>query len=321
MIIIIILGVAAAILTAGFYAGLETAAYRTSQVRLRYLAESGDRIANTATILMKNMPGFITVTLIGHNLAVYAATFLITREFETLHIREAELFATAILAPICFVFAETTPKQLACTMADSYMLQSTRIVLCSRIVFAPINLILNGISKILHAVLVHFNAASLAHTGRNRLIEYLKASVAEGVLTDRQQQITQRIMEIEELTVGELMIPMARVFNVSEEDNCRTAAEKMIAADFHRAMLTNRSGDASGTFVTLFDIMSNPATLDQPATCFAREALRINQRTSIAKALHRMKATHAPLALVTGKGNRIVGLVAGPMLLNHIVRR
>jgi len=316
----VLIAAGCAILLAGFYSATETAAYRASPVRLRHLAESGDPLATATLHLLGDMARLVTTTLIGHNLAVHLATFLLTRHFEDpLGFSHAEIWATACLTPICFLFGEVLPKRLAHALADRMALASTRVCRLSWLCFYPLGITLELVIRSLRRLLIRFGVRSTQPAGRTRLMEQLEAGAAEALLSESQHQMAQRILAIEALRIGEIMIPLERAVLVREDMPCREAADLIARAGLRRAPLTDRTGQPTGQKVTLNCILRNPASLDQPVTQLARPLLSLDANVSVARALHRLKADHARIALVTGKAGSPVGVVTASDLLSRVV--
>ena len=224
--VLLLIAVAAGILLAGTYAGLETAVYRASRVRLQFLIEEGDSSAAQALDLVSQQDTVVTNTLIGHNAAVYAATFLLTAHYEGLHYPHAEFLATISLTPFCFILAEILPKRIAHFMPNDYVLTTSRIARWSMVIFLPLGWLLGGIGLSLQKLLKNMGYQSPDVSGRAGLLEYLEASVAEDILSQNQHQMLRRILDIQEMNVREVMIP--RIAPISPQLILCFIAEKVL---------------------------------------------------------------------------------------------
>jgi len=298
---------------------METAAYGASSVRLLHLAAKGDARAAGAMKLINAIPRLVTATLIGQNMAVYAGTFLLTRQLEESGLHDAEAWATLALTPAFFIFAETLPKRIAHAVPNRYTLTGSRIMLVSCRLFAPIGLALGAAGAVARLLLKKFGLHSQMATGRLRLLESLEAGAADGILTEEQRQIAFRIMEAEKLRVGDVTIPLTQAFTLPEDCSCREAAEKMLAASWRRASLVDKAGNLTGRKVTLNYIMKHPASLDQPVSQLSSDMASLNQNMLLGRALRKMREERRRVAIVTGKSGLPVGIVTVSDMLSRIV--
>jgi putative hemolysin len=318
-VLLILLGTGCAVLLAGLYSGMETASYSASRTRLNALRAEGDTRAERTLTLLNDLARLVTTTLIGHNLSVYISTFLLTRFLEERRAPDAEAWATLILTPVCLVFAEVLPKRLAHGRPNDFLVHTVQTLDVSRRVFLPLGAFLGAISWLLHRLVDRWGGISKPMEGRTRLIEYLEASHAEGLLTEQQHRIAQRIMSIQEQTVRRVMIPFPQAFAVREDQPCGEAARAMLEANHNRAPLLDRSGRPVARIVALNHILRAPGSLDQAVSSVAIDGLALDANTSISKALRRMQEEGVRLALVSGRGNAPIGVLRLSDLLSTIV--
>ncbi len=112
-----LIAIALYLAAAGFFAGIETGFYSVSSLRLRLRLRSGRRDAAVLRSLLERLDETVVTTLIGTNIALYAATAVATQLW-TAH-NHAELWATLSMTPLIFVFSEMFPKDLFRNKADS----------------------------------------------------------------------------------------------------------------------------------------------------------------------------------------------------------
>ncbi len=314
-----LLGVSGSIAMAGYYSALETAAYGASEVRLRLRQSAGESRAGLALALLNSLPVLITTTLIGHNLAVYIGTSLLTGRLEESHWPDAEFWATLILTPFCFIFAETLPKRLAHSVPNRYMIAGAQAGVFSRAAFRPLSLLLGAFSQGLRGLLARLGLEPGAPDGRRQLIEQIEACAAEGLLSTSQQRMAEKIIALEETVVGTIMISAGQAFCLREDDTCGQAARTLLENEYKQAVIVDRSGRLLPKYVTFNAIMRRPGCLDQPVLAISRDALLIDARTGLLRALAVLKQERQRLAVVTGKAGAPVGVITISRLLGAIV--
>src|SRR3989338_3628717 len=105
----------------GFFAGSEMAYLSCNKLKLRHLADEGDRKANIVMRFHQDPKRFLTTILIGTNLAHVTIAGLVTYILEErFHLNE-EWIITLILAPLIIIFGETIPKDWFRHKADDFI--------------------------------------------------------------------------------------------------------------------------------------------------------------------------------------------------------
>ncbi|MBN2711114.1 MAG: DUF21 domain-containing protein [Planctomycetes bacterium] len=320
IIAVVIMGVVFSIVLSGFFSGFETAIYRASPLRMRALADSGDHRASVGLTMIEQVAAVVTTTLIGNNLAVYMATYILTSYFErTEVVSDAEMWATVVLTPLCFIFAETLPKRMANMQPDTYLLAGTRVAYLSQKIFYPLGFVLGAFGKGLRNILIRMGYKPARISARARLLEYFEASVAEELLSDGQHQMMQKILSIQEQSLRSVMVPLQKAFTINEDETCASAARKMFDSGRHRAPLTDRSGQLTGRLITFNDILRTPNCSEQPVNQISRPMMSLDANTKMSKAMHKMRLNSERMAIVRGKGNQPIGLTTVSDLLSRIV--
>src|SRR3990167_9779044 len=92
------------------FAGMEMAYLSCNKLKLRHLADEGNKNGILAMAFHREPKRFLTTVLIGNNLTHVSMTSLATYLLgEKMHITN-EWVIVAIIAPFIIIFAETVPK-------------------------------------------------------------------------------------------------------------------------------------------------------------------------------------------------------------------
>jgi CBS domain containing-hemolysin-like protein len=203
--------IALSILASALYSGIETGAYRMNRMRLRHEVESGSLTARALGAVVGNMERFVCMTLVGNNIAIYAATGYFTSLVAMLHLGRgatAELIGTLVLAPILLVFADLLPKSLFTVTPNRLMRWCAPWILLSHAVFFPVAAALFYIVCFWRRV-VGGRAESRGIVVSARYLDYLLTEGREqGVITPQQDLVMRNIMQLRQRPVRASMIPL-----------------------------------------------------------------------------------------------------------------
>ena len=193
----------------GFFAGSEMAYLSCNKLKLRHLADEGNRRAQIVMRFYKNPNQLLTTVLIGTNLMHVTIVVLVTYVFENQFHIMSEWVVTLTLAPLIIIFAESIPKDWFRHKADDFIYR-----------FAPVldflNRILSGFSKVLLLITDSLIAATTPVIKRNPFVTrdefryVIEESAKEGVLLEHEKQLINTILNLSSKRVEEVMVPLTK---------------------------------------------------------------------------------------------------------------
>lgn len=312
-----LLGVTASLLMSFVSSSMETAMYRVSRVRLRMLAEQGEKRAPLVMRILGRLNAMVTTILICNNIAAYTGAYFVTAQLVYWHVPQAELVATALVTPLFFTLTESLPKQLAYNRAEAFTLSLARMFISLRLLFSPMVWILNRASALLRRVLGARGEAAMVQGQRHLLLEHLSAGVADKVLTEEQSGMAARIMQLEGISAGDCMIPCAALVFLPETTPRRRAVAEMAGHAPRMAILVDASGRPTGRLVTMSALALQPGASEEPIRAAAEKLESIRAEAAIPEVLNLFRHRHAHYALVVDKG-RPAGLITVRRVLDRI---
>jgi len=309
------LGVAIMVAASGFCSATEIALYRASRVRLRAEAEAGDRRAAAVLRSFGGLTALVTTMIVGSNIANYIGTFLLTWRLESAGSGWAEVWAAAILTPIFFVFSEMLPKQLAIAAPDRWAMRVAWWTAALRWLLWPMTAVLG----LMPWIVGRLRGNSEEPTGRARVLEHLDVGVAENVLSPEQNRMARRVMELESLTLRDVMTPLDECLLARADEACGTVARKLLDSGAAAAVMLDAGGKPSGRLLTVNRLIQASAPVSAAVEGYAREIPRLNGRMSLPAALRHLRSAGSRWAVVTGRGGGVVGVMSQRGLLERIV--
>ncbi len=225
--IILCIALVALILLSGFFSSSETAMMALNRYRLRHLARNKHRAAMRVSQLLERPDRLLGVILIGNTfaniLASSLATVLAVHYFGDVGIA----IATFLLTFIILIFAEVAPKTFAATHPQSIaFLVSLPLKMLLKIFYPVVwsaNFLANGILKLFK---VRAPAASVEHLTSEELQTLVRE--AGDKIPDTHQDMLLAILELEKITVDDIMIPRNEIVGIDLEDDWSITHKKII---------------------------------------------------------------------------------------------
>jgi putative hemolysin len=311
------IGLLSSLLLSFVASGMETALYRASRVRMRIRSEQGDARAGAVLRVADRIDAMVTTILINNNIAAYAGTYFLAHQLAAWRIPHPALITTAIVTPLFFLLTESLPKQIAFNRADAFSLALIRVFAVLRRLFAPAVWLLNRTSAALRRLLGTESGETLSRSQRSLLTEHLQAGVAENVLTEQQNRMALRIMQLEGIGAGDSMIPLPRLTLLPPGATREEAMRAMTKRGARLALLTDGAGRPTGRVVTTTALLMRPGKRHDAVAGIAETLERIRDGVAIPEVLNVFRRCHARHALVV-RGNRVLGLITTQSVLDRI---
>ena len=233
------------LLTSAFFSASETAMMAINRYRLRHAAESGVRGAMRAQALLDRTDKLLGVILLGNNLVNSASGTLST----VLAIRlfgdgEMVLFvATLLLTFLILVFSEVTPKVIGAAFPERVAYPATLLLTPLLKLVYPVVWFVN---LFVHGILRLFRVRQPTPGQGNSLgLEELRTIVLEssGRMPHEHHQILMNLLELEDITVDDVMTPRNQIEAIDIEDDAEKLRQQIATSHHTRLIVHAGSSD------------------------------------------------------------------------------
>lgn len=309
------------LILSAFFSGSETGLMTLNRYRLRHLVRARHAGAVRAQKLLQRPDRLIGIILLGNNFVNILASTL-TAVIAVRLAGEAGLVAgAALLTMVILVFAEVTPKTLAA-------LHPERVAFPAAFIYGPllwlmyplvwtVNIIANGLLKTIGVRREDSTVDSLSQ-------EELRTVVLEAgaMIPKRHQDMLLNILDLEKVTVEDIMVPRKEISGIDLEDDWESIVEQMVSTQYTRLPLYRNSIDHVVGFVHLRNVLAliRRNTLDKNALQdLVREPLFIPENTPLNRQLLNFQRERRRVGLVVDEYGDIQGLVTLEDILEEVV--
>ncbi|WP_299316620.1 HlyC/CorC family transporter [uncultured Halomonas sp.] len=202
-----------------FFSSSETGMMSINRYRLSHQANSGERRAQRVVRLLARPDRLIGVILIGNNfinnLAASIATIIAIHYFGEV---TGPAVATALLTITILIFAEVTPKTYAAVTPERIAYPASRVLEPLLKLLYPlvwlVNVISNGLLRLL-------GVKSIDGSGDHLTRDELRTVVHEAgtLIPQRHQAMLLSILDLENVTVNDIMVPRHEVVGIDLDDS------------------------------------------------------------------------------------------------------
>lgn len=190
-----------------FFSSAETAFTTTSRIRMRTLAEGGNKKAARVLAITDNMHKMLSAILIGNNVvnlsSASLATTLATRIFGSM----GAGIATGVLTVLILIFGEISPKTLATIHADKIALMYSGVIYGLMWFLTPAIFVVNWLSMgFLKLLRVNPNARKVAMT-EEEFKTIVNVGHETGVLENTERDMINNMFDFGDSQAREIMVP------------------------------------------------------------------------------------------------------------------
>jgi len=312
------------VLLSAYFSSSETGMMSLNRYRLRHLEKQKHKGAKRVSKLLARPDRLIGLILIGNNLVNIAASSVATiigiRLFPDDEVTGLAV-ATFSLTLIILIFAEVTPKTLAALYPEKIAFPSSIILnILLKILFplvVMINLITNGLLKMIGVSHEEREQHSLSS-------EELKTVVNEsgGLLAKRDQNMLVSILDLEKVTVEDIMIPRSELQGIDINDDWKVIQKRLTQANHTRVLLYRDSIDDVVGYIHMRDalkLLSKNQFTKATLVRAVRELYFIPEGTTLNVQLLKFQHAKERLGLVVDEYGDIQGLVTLEDILEEIV--
>jgi len=223
------------ILVSGFFSAAEIGLMTLNRYRLRSQAEAGHRGAQLALRLLERPDRLLGVILVGNTTANLAAASVMTLiALEIFGENNAlVLYSELLLTFVVLVFAEVAPKTFAALKPERVGLPSSYVLRPLLVVLYPLvwvaNTLANWILRLLGVSVKKKAAAEIT-------AEELRAIVREAdvLIPESHQDMLLAILDLEKITVEDVMVPRNRIEGVDLDLDWEEIANRLTASRYTR---------------------------------------------------------------------------------------
>lgn len=221
------------LLLAAFFSGSETGLLTLNRYRLRHLVKVQHRGATLASRLLEHTDRLIGLLLLGNNFVNNLATAIATIIGLRFLGEAGVALAAGVLTLVGLIFAEVAPKTLAALHPE-------------RIAF-PAAYVLTPLLKVLYPVVWLVNMASngtlrlfgiSAEESQRQHLSYeeLRTVVNEAgaMIPRRHQSMLLSILDLEKVTVEDIMVPRAEIAGIDIEDDWEAIVTQLSSSQHSR---------------------------------------------------------------------------------------
>lgn len=301
-----------------FFSSAETALMTSNKLRIRNLAENGDKRAEKVLEITANTDKMLSAILIGNNIVNLSASALSTTL--TLKVFGSSLVgvATGVLTFLILVFGEITPKNVASKNAENMALKYIGIISLLVIVLTPAIYVVNKVAGVVISLFVKNNDDNNMVT-EDELRAMVEVSHEGGVIEKEEKKMIVNVVDFGDTVAGDIMIPRVDMVMVSVESSYEEILKIFREERYTRIPVYEESPDNVIGILNVKDFLLIEDKENFSVKEHLREPLYTYEYKKTSSLMMDMRKTGANIVIVLDEYGTTVGLITLEDMLEEIV--
>ncbi|GLO61842.1 hemolysin [Vibrio sp. MACH09] len=310
------------IVISGYFSGSETGMMSLNRYRLKHLSSQGHKGAKRVEKLLSRPDRLIGLILIGNNLVNILASAIATILGMRLYGDLGVAIATGLLTLVVLVFAEVTPKTLAALYPERVSFISSIVLNVLMKLLAPlvllVNLITNTVLRLIGIKATHGTEDPLSSDELRTVV-----NEAGGLIPRRHQDMLISILDLENVTVNDIMVPRNEITGIDINDDWKSIVRQLTHSPHGKIVLYRDQIDEVVGMLRLREsyrlMLEKNEFTKETLLRAADEVYFIPEATPLNVQLLKFQRNKERIGLIVDEYGDIIGLITLEDILEEIV--
>lgn len=308
------------LLLSAFFSSAETCLTTVNKIKMRSLAEEGNKRAKTVIKITDNPSKMLSAILVGNNIVNLSASALTTTIVYELELGGPGVaIATGIITALILIFGEITPKTVATVNSEKMSLSYAYPIHLIMIVLTPISVIVNALARVMLFILRVDPDAKLNTMTENELRTIVDVSHEDGVIEEEEREMIYNVFDLGEAKAKDVMVPRVNVTFADVENSYDELLQIFREDKFTRLPVYEETTDNVIGTINMKDLLLFDSTKEFHIRDILREAYFTHEHKSISELLVEMRQAALNIAIVLDEYGETAGLITLEDILEEIV--
>lgn len=303
----------------GYFSSSETALTTVNRIRLRELAEQGNKRAVYALKLLENPSKMLSTILICNNVVNLSASALTTTLASRIWGNGIVALSTGVLTFLMLIFGEITPKTMATLNNEKITLRCGSVIYGISKAITPIIYIIDKFSNaVLRLYRIDPKSAKKAVT-EYEFRSFVETSVQDGVLETEEKEIINNVVDFGDTTAKDIMIPKVDITFVPIDSSFDELKDIFLEEKYTRLPVYEDTTDNVVGIINMKDLLFYKNWDGFSIREIMREPAFTYEYKNTADLLAEMRQNTISMIIVLDEYGAAVGLITLEDLLEEIV--
>ncbi len=303
------------VLFSAYFSATETAFSSFNRIRIKNLAENGDKRAIRVQQLAEQYDRLLSTTLVGNNivniLLTTLATVFFVRHFGQ---NKGATVATVVTTVVVLIFGEISPKSLAKDRAEGFAMATAPLLQSICVILYPFTALFSLWQKLLDLL---FRSRQSAAVTEEELLTIVEEAEQGGSLNEQESDLIRNVLLFSDRTAGDILTPRIDVTGIDAAADREEMLQAFAATRYSRLPVYEESIDRILGVLHLKNALSADAA--DTAQAVMQTVIFVPPTMPIRLLLTEMQQKKTQMAVVADEYGGTMGIVTMEDILEELV--
>ena len=305
------------IIMSAYFSATETAFSSLNRIRIKNMAEKGNKRAQLVLTLSENYDGLLSTILIGNNIVNIASASLATVIFVKLLGDEAGAsISTVVTTIVVLIFGEVSPKSIAKESPEQFAMFSAPFLNAFMVVLTPANYLFKQWKKLLSLLIRTSGDPGITE---EELLAIVEEAKQDGGIDEQEGSLIKSAIEFTELEAMDIATPRVDVTGISIDADKEEIAAVFDETGYSRLPVYKETIDDITGIIYQNDFYNRMYRGTCGVEAIVRPALYVAKSKKINVLLKELQKNKMHIAVVIDEFGGTVGIVTLEDILEELV--
>lgn len=304
------------IIMSAYFSATETAFSSLNRIRIKNMAEKGNKKAALVMKLSANYDSMLSTILIGNNIVNIASASLATVLFVKILGNEVgPSVSTAVITVVVLVFSEVTPKSIAKESPEKFAMFSAPLLNMLIILLTPLNYLFKQWKRLLSLIIKSDDSGIT----EEELLSIVEEAKQDGGINEQESMLIHSAIEFTEQEAVDILTPRIDITAVSTEATKEEIAAIFAETAYSRLPLFEETIDHIIGIIYQKDFHNYVYHTKKKISEIVRPALFVPENRKIGALLKELQLKKLHIAVVLDEYGGTVGIITLEDILEELV--
>ncbi len=307
-----------------FFSATETAFSTFNRIRMKGMAQSGNKRAALVMKYDDNYEKMLNSVLIGNNIINISlssiATVFFVDIFSKMDPESAQSIgatvSTVVITIAVLIFGEISPKIIAKSNADKVALGFVRIVNGIIIILTPLSIIFGGWSKLVMKV---FKSKDQNTVTEEELMTIVDEAEEDGTIESNEGDLIRSAIEFTDVSAGDILTPRVDICAISKDDSIEDIAKTFMESAYSRLPVYGEDMDDIIGILHEKDFFVAYHNNNKTITKHIQKPVHVSEHIKIDDLLQVLKTKKTHMAIVVDEFGGTMGIVTMEDIIEELI--
>ncbi|MDO4173230.1 MAG: hemolysin family protein [Eubacteriales bacterium] len=305
------------VIFSAYFSATETAFSSLNRIRVKNMAEKGNKKAALVLRLEENYDSLLSTILIGNNIVNIASASIATVLFVRMLGEDiGPSVSTAVTTVVVLIFGEVSPKSIAKESPEKFAMFSAPFLRVLMVILTPFNFLFRQWKRLLSRL---FQTQEDRSITEEELLTIVEEAEQEGGIDAEEGTLIRSAIEFSEIEAVDILTPRIDITAVSLDTPKEDIAAVFAETGFSRLPVYEDSIDNITGIIYQKDFHHYVYNTEKDVLSIIRPALYTSQGKKIGDLLKQLQMKKSHIAVVLDEFGGTVGIVTMEDILEELV--